>query len=260
MKLAVTGKGGAGKTTVAVFLARYLADLGKPVILIDADPDANTAMTLGLNPASQPAPISELKDLIAERTGSNGVGGGLFALNPRVDDIPERYSVQVGGIRLLRMGRLAKGGAGCFCPENAFLKSLLAHLIFQREDVVILEFGANDLGWAYKDVNRYVANTRDLITKAKKKTSQIIILSPTTGGNIPSMSDEISKGIRKLADDEKVAYVDITKWSMYRGEKFAWAYLANEYHPDFMGHAMIAELIAPLFTGGNFDWPEYVKK
>jgi lysophospholipase L1-like esterase len=128
------------------------------------------------------------------------------------------------------------------------------------DDVVILEFGANDLGWAYKDVNRYIGNMRDLIAEAKKKTSQIIIMSPTTGGNVPSLADEISRGIRKLAEEQKVAYVDITKWSLYRGEKFAWAYLANDYHPDFMGHIMIGELMLPLFTGENFDWPQYVKK
>jgi len=148
MKLAVTGKGGAGKTTVAVLLARYLAEEGKAVVLIDADPDANTAMTLGLDPSEQPAPISELKELIAERTGAKGTGGELFTLNPRVDDIPARYSVDAGGIKLLRMGRLAKGGAGCFCPENAFLKNLLAYLIFQQDQVVILDMepGVEHLG------------------------------------------------------------------------------------------------------------------
>jgi CO dehydrogenase maturation factor len=148
MKLAITGKGGAGKTTVAVFLARYLADEGRSVVLIDADPDANAAAALGLDPSAQPEPISELKDLIAERTGSGGSGGQLFTLNPRVDDIPERYAVDADGVRLLRMGRLAKGGAGCFCPENAFLKSLLAHLLFGGDQSVILdmEAGVEHLG------------------------------------------------------------------------------------------------------------------
>ncbi|MHC4787972.1 MAG: ATP-binding protein [Planctomycetota bacterium] len=148
MKLAITGKGGAGKTTVAVLLAKYLAGEGHQVVLIDADPDANAAMTLGLDSANQPEPISELKDLIAERTGAKGSGGEFFTLNPRVDDVPERYAVDASGIKLLRMGRLAKGGAGCFCPENAFLKNLLAHLFFQKDDAVILdmEAGVEHLG------------------------------------------------------------------------------------------------------------------
>ena len=148
MKLALTGKGGAGKTTVCVLLARYLADEGRDVILIDADPDANTAMALGLNGSLEPEPIIELKDLIMERTGASGAPGQLFSLNPKVDDIPERYAVDAGGVKLLRMGRLKKGGAGCFCPENAFLRSLLSHLVFQTGQVVILdmEAGVEHLG------------------------------------------------------------------------------------------------------------------
>ncbi|MFO8007868.1 MAG: AAA family ATPase [Candidatus Brocadiia bacterium] len=148
MKLAVTGKGGAGKTTVAVVVAKYLAEQGRSVVLIDADPDANAAMTLGLSDDQQPQPISELKELIAERTGATGAGGEIFSLNPRVDDIPDRYAVPVDGIRLLRMGRLAQGGSGCFCPENAFLKNLLAHLFFADDEDVILdmEAGVEHLG------------------------------------------------------------------------------------------------------------------
>ncbi len=148
IRLAITGKGGAGKTTVAVFLAKHLAERGRQVILIDADPDANTAMTLGLDPSDQPAPISEMTDLIEERTGARGTGGELFSLNPKVEDVPERCAVEVGGIKLLRMGRLARGGSGCFCPENAFLKNLLAHLFFAGDaDVVLdMEAGVEHLG------------------------------------------------------------------------------------------------------------------
>ncbi len=148
MKLAITGKGGVGKTTVAVFLAKYMAGEGHRVILIDADPDANTAMTLGLDSSAQPEPISELKDLIFERTGAKGTGGEFYTLNPRVDDIPERYSVDADGVKLLRMGRLVRGGSGCFCPENAFLKNLLAYLLFRDDQVVILdmEAGVEHLG------------------------------------------------------------------------------------------------------------------
>jgi CO dehydrogenase maturation factor len=148
MKLAITGKGGAGKTTVTVLLARYLAETGHKVIVLDADPDANTAMALGLPDEECPEPVSELKGLIAKRTGTEGSGGDFFTLNPKVDDIPEQYAVDIGGVKLLRMGRLAQGGAGCFCPENAFLKNLLAYLFFSDDQTVILdmEAGVEHLG------------------------------------------------------------------------------------------------------------------
>jgi CO dehydrogenase maturation factor len=150
MKLAITGKGGAGKTTVAVLLAKHLAVQGRRVILVDADPDANAAGMLGLEDCNGPEPISELRDLIADRTGARGTGGEFFILNPKVDDIPGRYALDVEGIKLLRMGRMTRGGSGCFCPESAFLKSLLAHLLFADDDVVILdmEAGIEHLGRA----------------------------------------------------------------------------------------------------------------
>lgn len=148
MRVAITGKGGSGKTTIAVMLARFLADQGSEVTLIDADPDANAAMTLGLAPEAEPEPLSELKDLIQDRTGASGSGGEFFSLNPKVDDIPDRFSRAAHGVRLLRMGRLAQGGSGCFCPENAFLKNLLAYIFFREDRHVVLdmEAGVEHLG------------------------------------------------------------------------------------------------------------------
>jgi len=142
MKLAITGKGGVGKTTVAVFLARHLAEQGREVILIDADPDANTAMALGLGAAADVQPIIELDELIRKRTGASGQPGQYFSLNPKVDDIPEKYAASVDGVKLLRMGRLKKGGAGCLCPENAFVRALMSHLVFQQRQAVILDMEA----------------------------------------------------------------------------------------------------------------------
>jgi len=125
------------------------------------------------------------------------------------------------------------------------------------EDVVILEFGGNDLGWAKKNVDNWLANMKEIVAEARKKTSQIIVLSPTMGNNIPKVAQEVTKEFRAFATEQNLAYVDITHWSLYRGERFAWAYLANEYHPDLMGHIMMAELMLPLFTAGHFDWPPY---
>ena len=128
------------------------------------------------------------------------------------------------------------------------------------EDVIIIEFGANDLGWANKTVDIWLANMKQIVAEARKKTTQIIVMSPTTGGKVPQLADEVSRKFRAFAKEENVAWADISRWSLYRGEAFAWAYLANEYHPDFMGHVMIAEILHPLFGAPNFDWPPYAGK
>ena len=152
LKIAIGGKGGVGKTTITALLARCLAAEGKnKVIAIDADPVANLAAGLGI-PEDQPiTPISELTDLIAERTGATpGTMGGFFTLNPKVDDIPDRFSLQRDGVKLLVMGTVQSGGSGCICPESTILKALMNHLVLVRDDIVIMdmEAGVEHLGRA----------------------------------------------------------------------------------------------------------------
>lgn len=145
MKLAVTGKGGVGKTTLAGTLARLSADEGRSVLAIDADPDANLASALGFprELVEKIHPIVEMEELIAERTGAQkGTIGGYFKLNPKVDDLPDTLSAQFNGVRLLIMGTVKKGGAGCICPESVLLKQLLRHLLVKRTEVVILDMEA----------------------------------------------------------------------------------------------------------------------
>ena len=132
MKIAISGKGGVGKTLLSAFLSRTFANAGFSVIAIDADPDANLAATLGLPHPESIVPISELSDLIEERVGVRpGQSGAIFKLNPRVDDLPEKYSVKIDGIRLMAMGRIKRGGTGCYCPEGALLQALMSHLLVQ---------------------------------------------------------------------------------------------------------------------------------
>ena len=145
MKLAVSGKGGVGKTTLTGTLARILAERGYSVIAVDADPDANLGSALGFSPQEleRVRPVAEMHDLIEERTGARpGSMGGVFKLNPEVGDIPSRYALSKHGIRLLTLGRAKKGGAGCYCPEGVFLRRLLGHLILQSDEVVLLDMEA----------------------------------------------------------------------------------------------------------------------
>jgi len=150
MKLAISGKGGTGKTTLAALLARTLADAGKAVIAVDADPDANLASALGIPPDEAPEPIGQMKELIRERTDSKGGYGTYFKLNPDVHDLPEKYSRMVHGVRLLVLGGVPTGGSGCICPESALLKALVTHLLLRPDEVVILdmEAGIEHLGRA----------------------------------------------------------------------------------------------------------------
>ncbi|HDM36452.1 MAG TPA: cobalamin biosynthesis protein CobN [Candidatus Syntrophoarchaeum butanivorans] len=143
MKIAITGKGGVGKTTLAGTLARLLAQEGEDVVAIDADPDMNLASALGLK--ENPTPISKLEDLIAERAGEPG---GIFKLNPKVNDILEKYGVKnEDGVRLLTMGTIELGGSGCVCPASAFLRALLRHIIFKERVVILdMEAGIEHLG------------------------------------------------------------------------------------------------------------------
>ena len=145
MKIAVTGKGGVGKTTLAAILSRIYAKEGFNVLAVDADPDANLALALGFPQKlrDEVIPIAEMKDLVAERTNSTpGSYGTMFKLNPKVDDLPERYCKAYKGVKLLAMGSADTGGGGCLCPENVLLNRLMSHLILQNQDVVIMDMEA----------------------------------------------------------------------------------------------------------------------
>lgn len=143
MKIAVSGKGGVGKTTFASLLIRALNAQGKQVLAIDADPDANLAAAVGIPNAENIIPISEMKDLIYERTESKpGSIGGFFKLNPKVDDLPDVLSAKLENIKLMRLGGVKKGGAGCICPESTLLKALVTHIVLARDEVVVMDMEA----------------------------------------------------------------------------------------------------------------------
>jgi CO dehydrogenase maturation factor len=190
VKIAITGKGGVGKSTLAALAARVIREAGDPVVVIDADPDMNMATLLGI-PADRPiTPIIALKELIAERTGTKvGEPAPFFTMNPKVDDIPEKYWVDRRGIKLLAMGTIQRGGGGCACPENAFLKSLLGHLMIARREWVILDMEAG-----IEHLGRGTALGVD---------TMLVVVEPNR------TSLETAFRIRKLAGDLKLRQVQI---------------------------------------------------
>jgi CO dehydrogenase maturation factor len=190
VKIAITGKGGVGKSSLAALAARVIREAGDPVVVIDADPDMNMATLLGVPADRAVTPIIALKELIAERTGTKvGEPAPFFTMNPKVDDIPEKYWIDVQGIKLLAMGTIQRGGGGCACPENAFLKSLLGHLMIARREWVILDMEAG-----IEHLGRGTALGVD---------SMVVVVEPSR------TSLETAFRIRKLAEDLRIHQVQV---------------------------------------------------
>ena len=143
MKVAITGKGGVGKTTLSSTLARLYADEGRTVLAADVDPDANLGLALGLSQeeVDQIIPISKMRDLAKERTGASD-DNKFYKLNPYVADIPEKFAKSINGVKLLVMGTVDLGGSGCVCPEHVMLKSVLSAMTYRKDDVVIMDMEA----------------------------------------------------------------------------------------------------------------------
>jgi CO dehydrogenase maturation factor len=142
-KIAIGGKGGVGKTTVCAVWARLFAEDGLDVLAIDADPNTNLALAFGIDSAQTGEPLIKMNELIAERTGTTKDAVGMyFTLNPRVSDLPEKYWLEVNGVKLLVLGGITQAGSGCACPEGAFLKALLGHTMLQRDELVLVDLAA----------------------------------------------------------------------------------------------------------------------
>jgi len=190
MKIAISGKGGVGKTTLVSLLAQGYRDAGNKVIAIDADFDSNLAVNLGFPPNTKITPITELNDLILERTGAApGASTVFFSLNPRVDDIPDRFAVEHNGIRLMIMGTVRRGGTGCACPEHVMVKELLRHLLVERDEVVLLDTSAG-----IEHLSRGTAQFVDLL---------IVVVQATTA------SIQTFQRIRSMAQDLKIRNIQV---------------------------------------------------
>ena len=143
MKVAITGKGGVGKTTLSSTLARLYADEGRTVLAADVDPDANLGLALGLTEeeVNQIVPVAKMKELAKERTAANE-SNTFYKLNPQVSDLPDKLSKDINGVKLLVMGTVDVGGSGCVCPEHVMLKSILSALTYRKDDVVVMDMEA----------------------------------------------------------------------------------------------------------------------
>ncbi len=190
MKLALAGKGGVGKTTISASLARLLGQKGERVFAIDADPNANLALSLGLSreKAESIVPISEMRDLIAERTGvAPGAVGAYFKVNPEVDDLPDRFKIEHEGVMFLQVGAIKEPSAGCYCPENALLKNLLMNLVVRRDETVILDMEAG-----FEHLTRGTAKAFD---------AMLIVVEPSLQSTVTAAR------IHSLAEKSEIANV-----------------------------------------------------
>jgi len=223
MKLAVSGKGGVGKTTIAATLARAFADKGFKVIAIDADPNSNLAQTVGYPKADEIVPINRMEELIMERTGAKpGTMGGFFQLNPKVDDLPDKCCVEQKGIKLMVMGSLKRGGGGCFCPESALLKALVTHLLVARDEVIIMDMEAG-----IEHLSRGTAKAVDRL---------LVVVEPG------KRSIDTAYRVRELAQDiglEKIGVIG-NKVRSQRDETFLMEQMAGF---DFLGFVPYGEKI-----------------
>ena len=190
MKVAITGKGGVGKTTLSSTLARLYADEGRTVLAADVDPDANLGLALGLSQeeVDEIVPISKMRTLVEERTGANEANK-FFKLNPYVADIPEKFSKDINGVKLLVMGTVDVGGSGCVCPEHVMLKAILSNLSYRKNDVVIMDMEAG-----LEHLGRGTASNMDQF---------IVVIEPG------ARSVQTYRNVKRLASDLGVARVRV---------------------------------------------------
>ena len=190
MKIAVTGKGGVGKTTFAATLARLYAAEGRKVLAADVDPDANLGLALGFSEETLDTivPISKMRKLIEERTGASK-DNQFYKLNPKVDDIPDAYGKSCNGVKLLLLGTVETGGGGCVCPEHVMLKRIINNMILHRDDVVIMDMEAG-----LEHLGRGTTQSMDQF---------IVVIEPG------ARSIQTYRNVKRLAEDLGVAQVRV---------------------------------------------------
>lgn len=237
MKIAITGKGGSGKTFLCAGLSLLFAQEGKSVIAVDCDPDMNLGLALGFPHPEKITPIAEMKELIAQRTETDlDKPSGYFKLNPKVDDIPEKFCPEYNHIRLMVMGKVNKAGGGCLCPENTFIKHLLSHLIVTRNEIVLLDMVAGT-----EHLGRGTANAVDIF---------LVVTEPTHLGINTSLH------IKSLAQDLNVKKIYFVGNKI--NTKTDIAFLRDNLKDEFLGRISFHKNIQE--TRGRFVFDDSLKK
>jgi len=219
VKIAIGGKGGVGKTTVCAVWAQLFAEEGFDVLAIDADPNTNLALAFGISSERSPEPLIKMKQLIAERTGTTkDAVGAYFKLNPKVSDLPEKYWVEVSGVKLLVLGGITQAGAGCACPEGAFLKALVGHTILGRQEIVLIDLAAGV----------------EFMGRASIQGIDALVVVTEPGGR----SIETAKTIARMGNELGIKYV---------------AAIANKITDTAQARTIKSQLTVPVLANINYN-------
>lgn len=228
MKIAVSGKGGVGKTTIASSLVKLFAKSHEMVYAIDADPDACLAAAVGIDQETieNLTPVVEMKDIIAEKSGGDGA---FYSLNPEMDELFKDYSIEMDNIRFFRMGGIKQGGSACYCRENTFLNAFVSNLLFDKKSAVIMDMGAG-----IEHLTRGTARSVDIM---------LVVVEPSKN------SVNTANLVKKLAFDIGIKKVRII------GNK-----IRNEKEKEFIKNSFHAEEILGFVSFDEDVWDSAMDK
>ena len=216
MKVAFSGTGGVGKTTVSAAIVRHLSERGIRVFAVDADMDPNLPGALGFD--EEIVPISEMKELMEERMEVDRAAPGMYKLNPFVEDIPERFAIRDGNVTLVVMGGMDRGGGGCACPENSFLREIVTHIVIGEDDWVVLdmEAGVEHMGRATARAVDVMAIVAEPTPRAVQTVKKVRALACDIGvGKIGVVGNKI-RGEEDLGYlRENIASLPLIGWVPY---------------------------------------------